>query len=64
MVAHFFNPKTQETEAGGWISESEASLAIKQVKARVTQRNLVSGKQNKTKGKKRRERGRGEQSLA
>jgi hypothetical protein len=49
VVAHAFNPSTQEAEAGGF-SEFEASLVYKVSSrtAKATQRNPVS-KQNKTK---------------
>jgi hypothetical protein len=51
MVAHAFNPSTQEAEAEGrWIFEFEANLVyeVSSRTVRDTQRNPVS-KQNKTK---------------
>jgi hypothetical protein len=47
MVAHAFNPSTQEAE-GRWISEFEASLVYKVSyrTARAIQRNPVSKNQN------------------
>jgi hypothetical protein len=50
VVAHTFNPSTWEAEAGGRISEFEASLVYKVSSrtAKVIQRNLVS--KNKTRG--------------
>jgi hypothetical protein len=52
VVAHVFNPSTQEAEAGGFLS-SEASLVYKVSSrtARAIQRKAVS-KQNKTKQNK------------
>jgi hypothetical protein len=46
MVAHAFNPSTQEAEAGRRISEFEASLVYKVSSrtARAIQRNPVSKK--------------------
>jgi hypothetical protein len=61
MVAHAFDPSTQEEEAGRRISEFEASLVyrVSSRTARATQRNPVSKKQkqkqkkqNKTKQNK------------
>jgi hypothetical protein len=52
VVAHAFNPSTQETEAGRFLSsEFEASLVYKVSSrtARATQRNLASGKKNNKK---------------
>jgi hypothetical protein len=48
VVAHAFNPSTQEAEAGGFLS-SEASLVYKMSSrtARATQRNPVSKNQKK-----------------
>jgi hypothetical protein len=53
VVAHAFNPSTQEAEAG-WISEFEASLVyrVSSRKARATQRNPVWKNQKKKKKKK------------
>jgi hypothetical protein len=46
MVAHAFNPSTQEAEAGGFLS-SRASLVynVSARTARTTQRNPVSKNQ-------------------
>jgi hypothetical protein len=51
VVAHAFNPITREAEAGGFISEFEASLVYKVSSrtARTTQRNPVSEKKKKKK---------------
>ena len=43
VAVHTFNPSTQETESGGWISEFEASLIY-----RASSRKTLSQK-NKTK---------------
>ena len=53
MVAHAFNPSTQEVR-GRWISELEASLVYKVNfrTARATQRNPVSKKKQKQKQNK------------
>jgi hypothetical protein len=59
MVAHAFNPSTQEAEAGRF-SEFKASLPynVSFRKARALQRNSVSERKRKKERKKERERGR------
>jgi hypothetical protein len=49
VMAHAFNPNTREAEAGGLISEFEASLVyrVSSRTARAIQRNLVSKNQAK-----------------
>jgi hypothetical protein len=48
-VAHTFSPSTWEAEAGGFLSEFQASLVYRESSrtARVTQRNPVSKKKTK-----------------
>jgi hypothetical protein len=52
VVAHAFNPSTQEAEAGGFLSSRPASSRVSSRTARATQRNPDSKKQNKTKQNK------------
>jgi hypothetical protein len=47
VVAHAFNPSTQEAEAGGFEFEASLVYRVSSRTARATQRNPVSKNKNK-----------------